>query len=223
MFDHQKVSVFSIPQVVVEAQGEFSPEAQIEYLAKVSNPDSQAMMQNGDEGGLTNYLIRNQHWSPLEMVNIVLKVDTTRDISHQLIRHRTMAFQEFSQRYAAVTPNFVIIPGRSQDLKNRQNSIDNLSQRDQNWWTDAQHYIAREVARLYQEALDRGIAKECARRILPEGMTPTSLYAVGNVRTWYHYTRLRGGNGTQLEHMDLANKATLCLNKHLPNLFPLEG
>ena len=557
MFDHQAVSVFSIPKVIVEAQADFNCEDQIEYLAKVSNPGSQAMMEAGSSGRLTNYLMNNSHWSPLEMVNIVLKVVTTRDISHQLIRHPTMKFQEFcvagdtkihtmtergqmrkvkisklydrfmnkqywdmsdrmvkiydknsdslktakikevfktgikpvykmtlsdgkaivctedhklmtmlgfkrladldkdvdfvatngvavyqdydwlkhakanailsksgvqgiadmantsyhtirkwlkihnlkftksevaeytdiwnkglpsdqqpkfgkllsdetrakisnsskkgsesnlystgenanrswrmfvadscykyknrliteqdgkcaisgkllnindcevdhiepvmfrpdlafeysnlqvitkeehlkksnaertlrnvkcgykkitsikyvgkvqnydmeidhedhnyvangivthnSQRYAEVdTASFIVLNGRTQDTKNRQNSIDNLSKDDQDWWIGAQEMVATYAEHIYKKALELGIAKECARRILPEGMTPTTLYAVANVRTFYHYINLRSKNGTQLEHMDIAKKANVCLNEYLPNIFPLE-
>lgn len=223
MFDHQAVSVFTIPKVIVEAQADFNCEDQIEYLAKVSNPGSQAMMEAGSSGQLTNYLMNNSHWSPLEMVNIVLKVVTTRDISHQLIRHPTIRFQEFSQRYAEVdTASFIVLNGRTQDTKNRQNSIDNLSKDDQDWWIGAQEMVATYAEHIYKKALERGIAKECARRILPEGMTPTTLYAVANVRTFYHYVKLRSSNGTQLEHMDIAKKVNVCLNEYLPNIFPLE-
>jgi thymidylate synthase (FAD) len=220
--DFNKVSVFSVPQVVTEAQRGFSIEDQIEYMAKVSNPGSQALMEAGQSGRLTNYLIKNQHWSPLEMCHVVLKMETTRDISHQLVRHTSLRWQQFSERYQEVnTDNLVVKEARRQDDKNRQNSIDDMDDNMKSWWESSQRYMADAASAFYAEALTRGIAKECARVILPQGMVPTTLYGAGSIRSWYHYCGLRMKNGTQREHADLANKAYKCLNEYLPNLFPV--
>lgn len=199
----------------------YTPEEQIEYIARVSNPSSQSG-EHSEAGKLTKYLINNAHWSPLEMVSVVMEVNTTRDIGRQLLRHRSFSFQEFSQRYADVNDlqgSFVIKPARSQDLKNRQNSNDDMSDEDKQWWTNVQSHLINDVMQQYNQAIERGIAKEVARSILPEGLTPTRMYVQGTVRSWYHYCDLRCANGTQAEHMDLAQKCKTELAKVMPNLF----
>ena len=178
----------------------------VAYMARVSNPDNQANHQTSKR--LLDYLKKHSHWSPFEMVNIVIEVKTTRDIAHQMVRHRSFAFQEFSQRYAAVPPTMIPREFRLQDEKNRQNSIE-LENKDDlridafEWsqvrlWTDA--------LRLYDKAIEDGVAKEQARALLPEGLTPTTLYMNGTLRSWIHYCDLRMANGTQKEHMQVAEQ-----------------
>ena len=187
----------------------------IAYAAKVSNPSAskQADMQNADR--LIDYLISHSHWSPLEMADATVLFTTTRDISHQVIRHRSFTFQEFSQRYAeALTDDdqaieFVYSEARRQDQKNRQNSIAlNQYAHDDymldQWWKDTQWEIAQLAQAKYKEAIDKGLAKEVARKILPEGLTTTRAFMKGSIRSWVHYVDLRSANGTQKEHMQLA-------------------
>ena len=193
----------------------------IEYVAKVSNPDGQK--EEWERGRLLKYLVANQHWSPLEMVNVLMYVETTRDIARQLLRHRSFTFQEFSQRYAAVdVANFTFKDARRQDTKNRQNSIDDLDAETKEAWYSIQSRVELAAQFGYAEALELGIAKEVARVILPEGMTPSRLYVNGSVRSWYHYCQLRCGNGTQLEHQDLAVKINNKLASRMPELFQIK-
>lgn len=197
-------------------------EEQIEYAARVSNPSAQDKMASGEipQGKLTQYLIRNGHWSPLEMVSVTMKIVTTRDIARQILRHRSFSFQEFSTRYAEVDfQDFVLKAARSQDLQNRQNSNDDMSDTDKAWWNNVQGQLLTETVDQYKAALKRGVAKEVARVILPEGLTPSTLFMAGTVRSWYHYVGTREANGTQLEHMDIANKAKSELTLLMPNLF----
>ena len=189
----------------------------IEYVAKVSNPEGQD--KEWERGRLLKYLVNNQHWSPLEMVNMLMYIETTRDIARQLLRHRSFTFQEFSQRYAAVKSTLVFKEARRQDSKNRQNSIDDLDEKIKNEWNDIQIRVEREASNSYDRAIKIGIAKEVARVILPEGMTPSRLYVNGSVRSWYHYCQLRMENGTQLEHKDLATKCNNALSSIMPELF----
>jgi thymidylate synthase (FAD) len=196
----------------------------IEYMAKISNPEGQH--KPWTPGKLLAYFIKQQHWSPLQMINVVLEAETTRDISHQLIRHdfkfHDFDLQEFSQRYAEVLNDMVFRDARRQDHANRQNSIDDMSQEDKDWWYKQQCDIENLILPIYKESLRRGIAKEVARVVLPEGMTTTKMYINGNVRTWYHYCQLRMGNGTQLEHIDFANKCNIALHSLLPEVFLLD-
>lgn len=178
----------------------------IAYCARVSNPANQKNFDTASK--LLRYCISNKHWSPFEMVNVVMEIVTTRDMSHQIIRHPSFRFQEFSQRYAKVdSETFVVREARSQDPKNRQNSVDDLDPQVKADWEDVQQGLASNIASIYEWAIDHGIAKECARVILPEGMTPTRLYMSGTLRSWMHYYQLRHANGTQLEHRDIADKA----------------
>jgi len=189
----------------------------IAYCARVSNPANQANTKTTPK--LLDYLIKNKHWSPFEMSSICIEVQTTRDIARQLLRHRSFSFQEFSQRYADVRDiddDFVIREARLQDPSNRQNSIQTSDIELELWWDAQQKFILKHVKRVYAEALERGIAKEQARAILPEGNTVSRLYVNGTVRSWIHYLELRSANGTQLEHMELAREVATAISKIYP-------
>ena len=189
----------------------------IAYCARVSNPNNQHNSESSDK--LLKYLIKNKHWSPFEMASLVMEIETTRDIARQLLRHRSFSFQEFSQRYADPTDDlsFEIRQARLQDNKNRQNSIDTDDTVLQSWWDAQQKFIIENAQRIYKEAIDKGIAKEQARAILPEGNTKSKLYVNGTIRSWIHYVELRSANGTQKEHMELAVE----IAKSITKVFPL--
>lgn len=177
----------------------------VAYCARVSNPANQNNKKTADK--LIKYLIKNQHWSPLEMASATLEIETTRDIARQLLRHRSFSFQEFSQRYSSVDDlgdSFLVREARLQDKSNRQNSIETEDTSLQVWWDAKQKFIIEHVKEIYKEAIERGIAKEQARCILPEGNTKSRLYVNGTLRSWLHYVDLRSANGTQKEHMELA-------------------
>ena len=192
---------------------------QVAYAARVSNPAN----QNNDETAekLVRYLIKNQHWSPLEMVSVCLEIETTRDIARQILRHRSFSFQEFSQRYAVADLNFELKECRLQDNKNRQNSIgigsDDDSRRLAYQWENMQKDIQKMCEDTYKWALEQGIAKEQARAVLPEGMTGSRMYMNGTLRSWVHYIQLRSANGTQKEHREVA---LACANAIEP-IFPM--
>lgn len=179
----------------------------IAYAARVSNPSNQ--MNNETSEKLLKYCIRNSHWSVFEMVNVVMKVETTRDIARQILRHRSFAFQEFSQRYADPTKDlgFVTREARLQDTKNRQNSIETTSFELEDWWWRQQSGVWDIAQNAYNAAIARGIAKEQARAVLPEGLTVSRLYMNGTLRSWIHFCELRMGNGTQKEHREVAKSA----------------
>jgi len=187
----------------------------VAYCARVSNPANQINMENNER--LIKYLIRNEHWSPFEMVNICLEIETTRDIARQLLRHRSFSFQEFSQRYAVADMGFELKEARMQDLKNRQNSIQTDDEEIQKEWVAQQEIVASISCNAYQWALEKGIAKEQARAVLPEGMTVSRLYMNGTLRSWIHYIKVRIGVETQKEHRDIAIS---CLNQ-ISTIFPL--
>lgn len=190
----------------------------IAYCARVSNPVNQMNSETSEK--LIKYLIKHAHWSPLEMVNACLQIDTTRDIAHQIVRHRSFSFQEFSQRYANPQEfgnQFVIREARLQDLKNRQNSIDTDNVELHHAWMEQQQKVIDAAADAYNWAIDNGIAKEQARCVLPEGNTKTRLYMNGTLRSWIHYIELRGANGTQKEHMEIAHACA----KVIAEIFPL--
>jgi len=190
----------------------------IAFCARVSNPSNQINTETSEK--LIKYLIKHKHWSPLEMTSACLEINTTRDIARQILRHRSFSFQEFSQRYANPAEfgdQFVIREARLQDTKNRQNSIDVEDLELQSWWDAQQKFVIDHVSRIYQEAIDKGIAKEQARAILPEGNTKSRLYANGTIRSWIHYIELRAANGTQKEHMEIAQ---VCA-KVIAEIFPL--
>jgi thymidylate synthase (FAD) len=193
---------------------------QVAFVARVSNPANQNNTETAEK--LVRYLIKNQHWSPLEMVSVCLEIDTTRDIARQILRHRSFSFQEFSQRYADASQlGFELKECRLQDTKNRQNSIeigkDDESRRLAYQWENVQNNIQKICTDTYQWALEHGIAKEQARAVLPEGMTSSRMYMNGNLRSWVHYIQLRSGNGTQKEHRDIAIE---CANVIEP-IFPM--
>lgn len=174
----------------------------IAYVARVSNPANQ--WNHETASGLVAYLERNKHWSPFEMYNIVIEVETTRDIARQLLRHRSLQFQEFSQRYASVTDEPVFREARLQDVKNRQNSIETDDAKLSETWYAWQDLVNDRAQEAYEWALDNGIAKEVARAVLPEGLTPSRLYVNGTVRSWLHYLEVRLDPTTQKEHRELA-------------------
>lgn len=196
---------------------ELSLQDLIVYCARVSNPAKQEFPEGGEK--LIRYLIKNNHWSPFEMVSICIEIETTRDIARQILRHRSFSFQEFSQRYAVADLGVEWREARLQDAKNRQNSIE-LSDGDnclKTQWLEKQTEIAQLTQNTYQWALSNGIAKEQARAVLPEGLTLSRLYMNGTLRSWIHYIQLRSGNGTQKEHR---NVAVACANAIAP-LFPM--
>ena len=192
----------------------------IAYCARVSNPSNQMNKETSEK--LIKYLVKHQHahWSPLEMVNACLEIKTTRDIAHQIVRHRSFSFQEFSQRYADPEDQgdmFEYSEARLQDPKNRQNSIEIEDAELQRQWTNRQEEVALAAKYAYDWAIEQGIAKEQARKVLPEGLTKTTLYMNGTLRSWVHYIELRGANGTQKEHMDIAHACADVIS----NIFPL--
>ena len=176
---------------------------QVAYAARVSNPANQNNSETSEK--LVRYLIRNQHWSPLEMVSVCLEIQTTRDIARQILRHRSFSFQEFSQRYARGDElGFETKEARLQDTKNRQNSVEVEDHLLQNDWYRAQQRVMFAARREYEWAIENGIAKEQARAVLPEGMTLSRMYMNGTLRSWVHYIQLRSANGTQKEHRQIA-------------------
>jgi len=190
----------------------------IAFCAKVSNPNNQINKETSEK--LIKYLIKHQHWSPLEMVSACLEIETTRDIAHQIVRHRSFAFQEFSQRYAnpeEMGEQFVTRECRLQDTKNRQNSVDTEDPYLMERWEEEQLKVIMQAEKAYNWAIDNGIAKEQARVVLPEGCTKTRLYMNGTIRSWVHYIELRGANGTQKEHMEIAHACA----KVIAEIFPL--
>lgn len=186
----------------------------VSYTARVSNPANQMNLETAPK--LLAYLIKNKHWSPFEMCSLVIEITTSRGIAAQILRHRSFSFQEFSQRYAEVT-DFVTYPARRQDSKNRQNSIDDMSREDKAWFHQAQQVIQDMSQDLYKQALDKGIAKEQARFLLPLG-TETKLYMSGSLRSWIHYLELRCGNGTQLEHKEIADAIKKVFTEQFPDV-----
>ena len=185
----------------------------IAYMARVSNPANQ---NNPDSEKLIRYLIKHKHWSPFEMVNLCVEVTTSRAIARQIIRHRSFSFQEFSQRYADATDlGYPQINLRRQDLKNRQNSIEDLPSSVKEEFSARCYDAIDNLLELYQDMLNAGVAKECARAILPESM-PTTLYMNGTLRSWIHYIDLRAANGTQKEHQDVALGAKEVFRQHFP-------
>jgi thymidylate synthase (FAD) len=181
---------------------------QVAFAARVSNPTNQNNSDTAEK--LVRYLIKHQHWSPLEMVSVCMEIETTRDIARQILRHRSFAFQEFSQRYADASQlGFELRDARLQDTKNRQNSIEMDLMSDEQrqlayQWENLQTDLLKRTSDVYKWALDKGIAKEQARAVLPEGNTKSRMYMNGTLRSWVHYIQLRSGNGTQKEHRDIA-------------------
>ena len=189
----------------------------IAFCARVSNPSNQMNKETSEK--LIKYLIKHKHWSPLEMVSACLEINTTRDIAHQIVRHRSFSFQEFSQRYANpqdMEQAFTYREPRLQDTKNRQNSIEVNDQQLEMDWGHYQKKVIETSKQAYDWAIANGIAKEQARVVLPEGLTKTRLYMNGTLRSWVHYIELRGANGTQKEHMDIAHECAKVIAKIFP-------
>lgn len=192
----------------------------IAFCARVSNPSNQFNMETADK--LIRYLIKHKHWSPLEMVSACLEIETTRDIARQILRHRSFSFQEFSQRYADPTKDlsFVLREARLQDEKNRQNSIEmeptigNAMIQDE--WKQRQLDLIAKVKDTYEWAISKGIAKEQARAVLPEGLTASRMYMNGTLRSWIHFIELRSGHGTQKEHMEVARECAAVIAEAFP-------
>ena len=186
----------------------------VAYCARVSNPSNQNNTETNEK--LIRYLIKNQHWSPLEMVSICLEIETTRDIARQILRHRSFSFQEFSQRYAIADLGNELKEARHQDKKNRQNSIKTDDVELQQQWNKLQDNVIKQAIDAYSWAISNGIAKEQARVVLPEGNTLSRLYVNGTLRSWIHYIELRDGNGTQLEHAEIARACAEVIAKVFP-------
>lgn len=218
-FDFIKVKAIGVTEPVVEE----IPDAEgiVSYAARVSNPQNQSNFETA--GKLLKYCVEHGHYSVFETVNVVMEIEAPRDIARQILRHRSFSFQEFSQRYAEVQ-SFVYRQPRYQDQKNRQNSVQlDISQSDEDWevaklWGKLQQEVLGVVEKNYNEALKAGIAKEVARVLLPEGLTMSRMYMNGTLRSWLHYCELRGAHGTQLEHVDVAQKAKQELVQHFPFL-----
>jgi thymidylate synthase (FAD) len=218
-----KLVSYSKPTEDFLQQGIEDAQDLVAFCARVSNPANQLNMETSEK--LIRYLIKHSHWSPLEMVSACLEITTTRDIARQILRHRSFSFQEFSQRYADPTAEldeaFVLREARFQDTKNRQNSID-IDQEDENQrllaieWERAQKRVLFSVKQEYEWAIKNGIAKEQARAVLPEGLTVSRMYMNGTLRSWVHYIELRGSNGTQKEHMEIAHACAKVISEIFP-------
>ena len=188
----------------------------ITFCGRVSNPSNQMNMDTADK--LINYLLKHKHFSPFEMCNAVLEIETTRDIARQILRHRSFAFQEFSQRYAdptSVLP-MVVREARLQDTKNRQNSVETNNEALSYRWEVRQKQLIEKAKETYDWAIENGIAKEVARSVLPEGNMMSRLYMNGTIRSWIHYLEVRTGNGTQKEHIEVAKQCAIALSKIFP-------
>ena len=211
----------SKPSRELQTEGLYDAQELIAFCARVSNPSNQFNTDTADR--LIRYLIKHKHWSPLEMVSACLEIETTRDIARQILRHRSFSFQEFSQRYADPTKdlNFVLREARLQDNKNRQNSYEMNLQNDEQrqiayQWQQMQTRVMVEAQNAYEWAISKGIAKEQARAVLPEGLTVSRLYMNGTLRSWVHFIELRSGNGTQKEHREIARECAKVITEVFP-------
>jgi thymidylate synthase (FAD) len=211
-----KLLSYSQPTTEFAQSGIDDAQELIAYCARVSNPANQLNTDTSEK--LIRYLIKHQHWSPLEMVSACIEITTTRDIARQILRHRSFSFQEFSQRYADPTKDldFVLREARLQDTKNRQNSIETEDIELQAWWNAKQQFLIQYVKETYAEAIAKGIAKEQARAILPEGNTVSRLYMNGTLRSWVHFIELRSANGTQKEHQEVAIACAQVISEIFP-------
>jgi thymidylate synthase (FAD) len=216
-----KLISYSKPSRDLINEGLYDVQELIAYCARVSNPSNQFNTETSEK--LIKYLIKHQHWSPLEMVSVCLEIETPRDIARQILRHRSFSFQEFSQRYADPTKdlNFVLREARFQDNKNRQNSepldLNNDMHRHIAYqWQQMQNRVIAEAKNAYEWAISKGIAKEVARAVLPEGNTNSRLYVNGTLRSWLHYIQLRSSNGTQKEHIDIAKACAIVIADCFP-------
>lgn len=213
-YDFIKVRVVGVTQPVLD----FIPDSEgiLSYAARVSSPQNQGNFDTAAK--LLKYCVEHKHYSVFETANITMEVEAPRDIARQLLRHRSFTFQEFSQRYAEST-DFITRECRLQDHKNRQNSVDSEDTGTNLWWETEQENLVDHILWLYKEALEKGVAKEVARVILPEGLTMSKLYVNGTVRSWLHYCELRDKKGeSQAEHVDLAQKCKVEVLKHFPFL-----
>jgi thymidylate synthase (FAD) len=208
---------YSKPSEEMYGEGLIDVQELVAFCARVSNPSNQFNTDTSEK--LIKYLIKHQHWSPLEMVSACLEIETTRDIARQMLRHRSFSFQEFSQRYADPTKDlsFVLREARLQDTKNRQNSVENENLALAAWWEERQKRVIEEAKNAYEWAIMNGIAKEQARAVLPEGLTVSRLYMNGTLRSWIHFIELRSANGTQKEHQEVARACA----KVIAEVFPL--
>ena len=211
-----KLISYSKPTEEVNSEGIEDAQELVAFCARVSNPSNQLNTETSEK--LISYLIKNAHWSPLEMVSACLEIETTRDIARQMLRHRSFSFQEFSQRYANPVKDleFVTREARMQDPKNRQNSIETDNSVIADEWASKQNEVIETATKAYNWAIESGIAKEQARSVLPEGNTVSRLYMNGTLRSWIHYIQLRAANGTQKEHMEIANACAEVINKIFP-------
>ena len=212
-----KLVSWSSPSEEMVAEGIEDVQDLIAYCARVSNPSNQHNKETSEK--LINYLVKHKHWSPLEMASACLEIETTRDIARQILRHRSFSFQEFSQRYANPVDDlqFVTCEARLQDPKNRQNSVFTTDMQIHTFWEAYQKRVIEEAKNAYEWAITRGIAKEQARVVLPEGLTMSRMYMNGTLRSWIHYIELRSANGTQKEHMDVARACA----EVIADIFPL--
>ena len=212
-----KLISYSKPTEEVNSEGIENIQELVAFCARVSNPSNQLNTETSEK--LISYLIKNAHWSPLEMVSACLEIETTRDIARQMLRHRSFSFQEFSQRYANPVKDleFVTREARMQDPKNRQNSIETDNSKIAEEWTNIQNEVIETASKAYNWAIESGIAKEQARSVLPEGNTVSRLYMNGTLRSWIHYIQLRAANGTQKEHMEIA----IACAEVIHNIFPM--
>jgi len=212
-----KLVSWSSPSEEMVAEGIEDVQDLIAYCARVSNPSNQNNKETSEK--LINYLVKHKHWSPLEMASACLEIETTRDIARQILRHRSFSFQEFSQRYANPLDDleFVTREARLQDPKNRQNSVFTTDMQIHTFWEAYQKRVIEEAKNAYEWAITRGIAKEQARVVLPEGLTMSRMYMNGTLRSWIHYIELRSANGTQKEHMDVARACA----EVIADIFPL--
>ena len=192
-------------------------EEKVAYMARVSNPGNQDNKETAPK--LLRYLMKNKHWSPFEMVNICMEIECTRDIGRQILRHRSFSFQEFSQRYAEAL-DMTSSEVRLQDTKNRQNSLPTEDRELQRWWDEMQLSLIAQARGVYGAALNNGIAKEVARKILPEGLTGSRMYMNGTLRSWMHFIDIRCDEATQKEHRDVADKCKAVLKQQFPILSP---
>ena len=208
---------YSKPSQEMFNEGLVDVQELVAFCARVSNPSNQFNTETSEK--LIKYLIKHQHWSPLEMISACLEIETTRDIARQILRHRSFSFQEFSQRYADPTKDlsFVLREARLQDTKNRQNSVENTNLALAAWWEERQKRVIKEANEAYAWAIENGIAKEQARAVLPEGLTVSRLYMNGTLRSWIHFIELRSANGTQKEHQEVARQCA----KVIAEVFPL--
>ena len=217
-----KLISYSKPSRKMYDEGLMDAQELVAFCARVSNPSNQFNTDTSEK--LIRYLVKHKHWSPLEMVSACLEIETTRDIARQILRHRSFSFQEFSQRYADPTKDldFVVREARLQDTKNRQNSVemdmhDDAQRQIAYQWENLQRDLIKKTKETYAWAVEKGIAKEQARAVLPEGLTVSRLYMNGTIRSWIHFIDLRSGNGTQKEHMEVARQCA----KVIAEVFPL--